>query len=335
MSILSLGRYLNATEDRMRELMVLLLSGIRLHAIGQDESRRTEFQSELARIEERLAGDLKVEAISLLVGQAIHCIDSYHRSVDLGVQTALTEYKQLAVVLTQTIGRIAGGNENSLQKLRSIEKQMGAVNSVADIRLLRHDLAGCLTELCDKTIQYRENATRLVSSLQSRLKESASPRLPNVGTLPHAASAAGLPGRAEAMDCIRQATEAQTCSYAAVLLLDRFPLMSKRFGIAMVDQLQTFASIEIAQRLQPADQMFQWIPGGFVVVMERTEPSEHVKAELKQLSAIRAAKAIEVDDRSVILPVSISFCLFPLFQASSVEAVQKDIDAFIRAHSEA
>ncbi len=158
MGILSLGRNLNASEDRMRELIVLLLSGFRLHAIGQDENRRAEFQSELARIEEQLSRDAKVEAISILVGQAIHCIDSYHRSVVSHVATSLSEYKQLALELTQSIGRMAAGNTSSVEKLQSIEKQMGVVNSVSDIRLLRHNLSDCLTELCDKTVQYRQNA---------------------------------------------------------------------------------------------------------------------------------------------------------------------------------
>ncbi len=136
------------------------------------------------------------------------------------------------------------------------------------------------------------------------------------------------------MECIAKAIEAQTCSYAAVLLLDRFELMARRFGIQVVDRLQTFASIEIAQRLQPNDQLFEWKPGGFLIVMERTEPTERVRADLKQLAAIKAAKAIEADERSVILPARISFCLLPLFQASSAESVRKDVDAFIKAHSE-
>ena len=106
----------------------------------------------------------------------------------------------------------------------------------------------------------------------------------------------------------------------------------RRFGIQIVDKLQTFASTEIARRLKPGDQMFQWIPGGFVLVFERIEPVDRVKAELKQLLAIRAAEAIEVDSRSVMLPVSITTCLIPLYQASTIEAVQKDIDAFTKVH---
>ena len=332
MKLLSLGSYLNSTEERMRELMALLISGIRLHAVGQDESRRRDFQSELARIEGEFPVTQKVEEISLLVGQAIQCIDSYHRWVDSDIQIASSEFKQLAVSLTQTVGRMAAGNEDSLEKLRSIEKQMSAVNSVADIRLLRHDLSSCRTDLCEKTVQYREEATRLVSTLQNRLQTDPTPRLQDLDSRIQAGSAAGLAGRTAAMDSIRQALQAHVCSFAVALLIDRFPLMAKRFGVTVIDQLQTIVSMEIAQKLRPADQMFEWTPGGFVIIMERTEPIERVKSHMKQLSTIKQGKVIEMDNRSVVLPASMSFCVLPLFQAPSAEAVEKDIDAFVNAH---
>jgi GGDEF domain-containing protein len=331
MKILSLGKYLNETEDRVRELMVLLLSGTRLHAVGLEwrESRRSEFQTELGKIEDQISNAQDVQAISLLIGQALHCIEAYHRSVNADVQAALSEYKQLSYAMTQTVGRMAQGNTDSIEKLQSIEKQMGVINSIGEIRILRHDLSGCLAELCEKTVRNREEGTRLVSTLQNRLQLSALSRLPGAGSHPDAPVAPGLPGQAEAMQSIRQAIQAHTCSYVAALLIDRFLLMSKRFGDSVVARLQTLVAADIAQRFRPVDHIFEWTPGGFVVLMERTETLENVKGALRQVLMIKKAEAIEIEGRSIVLPVTISFCLIPLFHVSSAEAAGKDIDAFV------
>jgi len=118
------------------------------------------------------------------------------------------------------------------------------------------------------------------------------------------------------------------------MYIDRFPSLSKRYGRAVMDRLQTLIARELGERIYAPDRLFQWAPGSFLVLFERTDAAEAVQTGFRRLASIRGGRTIEVEDRSLVLPLILHSYLLPVFEMPSADAIAKRLDAFLAEYAD-
>jgi GGDEF domain-containing protein len=82
--------------------------------------------------------------------------------------------------------------------------------------------------------------------------------------------------------------------------------------------------------LNERDQLFRWSGPSFVALLEREAPIEQVKREIGRVAKMRVEDLIEIDSRSVLLPISASWTVFP--KLSSARLLMSKIDEFVTSH---
>ncbi|MES1262702.1 MAG: hypothetical protein ABUS49_13295, partial [Acidobacteriota bacterium] len=74
------------------------------------------------------------------------------------------------------------------------------------------------------------------------------------------------------------------------------------------------------------DQLFRWTGPAMVAILERSQPLAAIRLMVKQLADVRTDIAFEFGDRSVHIPISANWAVFPL---EGKAAAESQIHAFI------
>ena len=115
--------------------------------------------------------------------------------------------------------------------------------------------------------------------------------------------------------------------YAGLFVLDRLQTIVSRFGDELGDRLILFFVQHLSTALTGNDTLFRWSPTSFLALIHRCETPEMVRRHMARTMAQRTEQTFEIGDRSVVLPVSSSWVVIPLFQQTYAE-IAKKLDAF-------
>jgi GGDEF domain-containing protein len=345
MALSSINRYLQGGGGDGREEvsvfergLYLLLQALRVHSVQIGPLNRRRFQSEIADIEHRIQEAKQATFVSLGVEEAIRCLEGYNKGVGLAVQTVLDEHRKLVQELTQSIGVLSSAGAETTSELQALGKRVDSADKVEDLRALRQEFAVCTQQVCEASTRQRDDAARIISTLRGQMlqrgPQPAAGLAPAVAQappkdLPGAAETFGLATRTEAMAEIAAAIESHARCFAAVLVIDRFPLIVKRFGPQIVERVQALVSMELAQNVKDGDHLFTWRPGAFFVLMERMDDVAEVEAHVGTLAKLKLSRKIEVENRTVLLPLSLASNLILLYEVQSVDAAVRRIENFV------
>ena len=128
--------------------------------------------------------------------------------------------------------------------------------------------------------------------------------------------ATGLPGKSEADRAIRAALESPQGKFLVVAVCSRVQAVNARFGYSVGDQVLAAFAEHFKKGLSVRDQIFRWQGPAFVVLLERAERLERVRTEIRQFADTRVDKTIEVGQRTVLIPISATWAIFPLGSAT-------------------
>jgi GGDEF domain-containing protein len=326
--MISLKSYLsreNEAEAAYRRIIVLFLQGISLHSVEGDKADHDRFREDIDKCLSVLSPETLTSELLVVVGGALRAMEEYNQRTSKFVRRQNTELQHMVSMLTQTIITIGDSSENSVNRLQNIEKSIESTQAVEDIQILKLRMSECLEAVRDEAVRQRRDGRDALASLKKEL-ESSQELMGSRATKPDLDVATGLPGKAEAERAIRKAIEAPQGKFLMIAVCSRVQAVNARFGYAVGDRMLEAFAEHFKKRLSASDRLFRWQGPALAALLERAERLERVRAEIRQFADIRFDKTVEVGQRTVLIPISATWSIFPL--APPLDAFLKQLEAF-------
>jgi GGDEF domain-containing protein len=329
--MISLKSYLsrdNEVEAAYRRIIGLFLQGISLHSVEGDKADHDRFREDIDKCLSVLSPETPTAELLVVVGGALRAMEDYNQRTSKFVRRQNTELQHMVSMLTQTIITIGSSSENSVNRLQSIEKSIESTQAVEDIQILKLRLSECLAAVRDEAERQQRDGRDALESLKKEL-ESSHELVGSNSIKPDLDAATGLPGKAEAERAIRTAMGSPQGKFLMIAVCSRVQAVNARFGYAVGDRILGAFSEHFKKGLSASDQLFRWQGPALAALLERAERLDRVRAEIRQFADIRFDKTTEVGQRTVLIPISATWSIFPL--APPLDAFLKQLEAFTAA----
>jgi GGDEF domain-containing protein len=255
-------------------------------------------------------------------------MEDYNQRTSKLVHRQSTELQHMVSMLTQTVITIGSSSETSVNRLQEIEKSIERTQAVEDIKILKLRLSECLEAVREEAQRQKEDGQSALSSLKQEL-ESSRERWGSFKIALEMDAATGLPGKAEADKAIRGAMASPTHKFLLVAVCSRVQAVNARFGYAVGDRVLAAFAEHFRKGLSVRDQVYRWQGPALVALVERAERIDHVRSEIRQFADAKLEKTTEVGQRTVLIPISATWSVFPL--APPLDAFLKHVEAFTAA----
>lgn len=315
------------TDSAYRRIIGLFLQGIALQAVEGEKSDYDGFRSNIDEFARKITPELPMPELLLAVGGALQTMEDYNRRTSQVIRRQNSELQNMVSMLTQTVITIGSSGESSVAKLQDIEKSIERTRMLEDMQLLKLRLGECLEAVREEALRQKTDGQNTLATLKKDL-ESFRER---VGSVAPAATvdldaATGLPSKKEAMEAIQTAVAAPRNKFLAIAVVSRVQAVNARFGYAIGDRVLAAFAEHFRANLGANDQLFRWHGPALVAVMEREDRIEKVRTEIRRFAEAKLEKTVEVGNRTILLPVSASWSIFPV--APPLEELLKKIEAF-------
>ena len=333
--MVSLRKYLIGEQSdlptSLLRITTLLLEATALHAVDYDRAELETFQMDIRKVCSSIEQCKESGALLVLGGEAMREMENYNRRVERTLIARRKEVQSIVAMVTQTLLDLAKTTGTSAKSLRSIEGQIETASKIEDIRVLKAEMATCLktirTEAEKQQICSNDILEKVERTLTNRVSETGVPSAPEIDPI------TGLGGWGKAQESILQAIKCGTHFYVIALRLDRFDMINKRFGYAAGNQALMLASQHIAQHLSNSDQLFRWRGPAVIALAERKSPASTVRAEVMKMLAERLRYEVDLGNRTVLLPLSVSWIVFQLSNFRDTGSLGTQLDAFVNENS--
>jgi len=308
---------------------MLLVEGIAKSALAYDREEYSQFRSSLKELAETLERSQDADELVAVAESVSEVLQSYNRGAQR-VQAAQTvELRCMIEMLSQTLVSLADAGGQSVETLQAIRNQVESARQLDDIRILRARLGDSLKAISDEARRQRDrNAEMVQKAKNAALIASGHGESPDVDRV------SGLPATQKAKGQIAARMGPSSPYYVAVFVVERVESINLRFGYAAGDQLlQAFGSF-LMSKLEMTDDVFRWRGPTFVVLLERTNPADAVRAELARFASVQQEYAMELDGRTIKLPLSCAWTLVQLSTCQIPEQACQQIDRFVAEHWE-
>jgi GGDEF domain-containing protein len=331
--MISLKSYLSRdteAETAYRRIIGLFLQGISLHAVEGDKADHERFREDIDKCLSVLSPETPVSELLLVVGGALRAMEDYNQRTSKFVRRQNTELQHMVSMLTQTIITIGASSENSVTKLQSIEKSIESTQAVEDIQILKLRLSECLEAVRDEAERQQKDGRDALQSLKKEL-ESSQELMGSFKIQPDRDAATGLPGKSEADRAIRAAMASPKGKFVVIAVCSRVQAVNARFGYAVGDRILGAFAEHFKKGLSARDLLFRWQGPALMALLDREERLDRVRTEIRQFADARFDKTTEVGQRTVLIPISASWSIFPL--APPLDAFLKQLESFTAAQA--
>jgi len=334
--MISLRRASEIDEVRSTFLQAasLILEGIALHSVALAGNDRNAFQELMRRhARELMDAGAKPAATMLVVGAAIQSMEAFARKTDQEMQAQVREIRAIVAMLSSALVRACAGNQQAVAGIRSMERGMERASQLEDIRDVKRELADCLVgvgkELERQAAEAAANDSIARCALRDPIVQMAAKEARSPGADLFADPVTGFPGVRQAQSAI--AGSLNTGHWAVVVAtVDRIEAINTRFGREAGDRVMLFTSRHFASKLRPSDQIFRWHGPCFLALVDRGDSAEALRAEISRLLAPRFDHTIELGERTILVPLSLSWTVIPLWQQENAEEVYRQIDKVLK-----
>jgi GGDEF domain-containing protein len=278
----------------------------------------------MSRLQEHANTELTPEALSAVVESAGQAIDDYNGHVTAFLRKQASELRSIVSMITETAIKIGGENARSAERLQEIGQKFERAGELSDLRMLKSHLSDCLHTLRDEAERRKTESDEAIRSLQQEIVrrcEQGSAVLEDLDVV------TGLPLLAAGLRAMQEPVKTEKRRFVAVMIVDRIKLINLRFGIDAGNSVLRVFKESIEQRLMQGDRLFRWNGPTIVALIDRTESVEQVRAQIRRLLETRIEETLEVEQRSVLIPISASWSVFPLMPP--IADATKQIQAFI------
>ncbi len=104
-------------------------------------------------------------------------------------------------------------------------------------------------------------------------------------------------------------------------------IVNAQFGVGAGDRMLRRLSDHFRQGLMREDRLFRWRGPGFLVLMERAAPIVEIRRAIARIANALLEEHIETGSRSIMLPISATWSVFPTTSAG--KDIVQEIDQFV------
>ncbi len=331
--MISLKPYLFGDKNKdadtaYRRIIGLFLQGIALHAVEGDKTDHVRFTSDIDEFARKITPELPMSEVLLAVGGALRAMEDYNRRTTNVVRRQNIELQHMVSMLTQTVITIGASGESSVTKLQDIEKSIESVRMLEDMQLLKLRLGECLEAVREEALRQKTDGQSTLDTLKRELENSKEHPGP-VADAVDLDLATGLPSKREAMRAIQTAVTSPRNKFLAIVVVNRVQAVNARFGYAIGDRVLSAFAEHFRGNLGASDHVFRWHGPALIALLERSDRLENVRTEIRRFADVKLEKTVEVGARTVMLPISASWTIFPV--SSPMEDLLKKMEAFTAA----
>ncbi len=330
--MISLKRYLLSREDNpFFRTTELLLEAIGVHAVMVEPEEYDRFRDDIQALVRQLNHDPIAEAL-VVSGAAIQALAEYNQRVSRIPRMRQAELQSIVTMLTDTIKSLSTAGAASLSRLQDIERRLEKASEIEDMRALKIHLADCLKGL--QMEQKRQAAVNQVqvAALRSELRRNEQ-ALRAEQVVESLDLLTGLPSRPAAEEALSACCEHGAGTYAVAFVVERIMSINTRFGHAAGDQVITLMGDHLKRSFSVDDRLYRWTGPSFLLILKREQLLAEVRAEVVRSLSVRLEKTLEIGKRSVLLPVSASWAVYPLENETGAEPLIEKIEVFVRSRN--
>jgi GGDEF domain-containing protein len=329
--VISIKQFLSLNTEADQALVHVvrvLIEGIGHQIAGGDADDCARFRETLQEFSDALIDGTSRAELLVRAGSVLNGFEEYnHRALkQQRLQTA--ELQNMVKMLAYTVRAVSAASSSNVGILGDIEQRIAVASELDDVRIIKAKLSDCLTDIRREAERQQKEAAETIEQLNHGLNQ-ARKRAP----VPHDDDApdpiTGLPPRPEAEAALAQAGHGGTRAYAAILVLDRLQIVKQRFGREVGDEILAAFTRMVRTQLGPEDQLFRWSELALLALLARPDSLESVRNEVGRLMATRLEHTIQTPSRSILLPVSARWTLFPVM--ASPRLIYQKLDAFAAA----
>jgi len=316
-AVLDLSRPGPGTEDR--NISGALLQGFRLlieglRPVGPADGHAVQAIDALLR---RLEQPLQAFDVLEIANEALASVQRDRDATTVRHQQYSEELQSIISMLTATLAGFSSQRDGSIGRLQRIERQIEKASMIDDLRTLKSNLADCLTEVREAATVQQKQATETIHAFENQIQAVRS-RIPK-------------PRETDGDDSARLRTQSETppVEYIAVFVLDRENSIAARFGDKARDAALNLVKDRLREALPPSDRVVRWKGAAFLASLKRAGTISDVRAELSIAATIPASLLVELGSRSIRLPVSLSWTVFPQAHNGSLDQSFEKVDQFI------
>ena len=334
--MVSIKQYLNGTslEISLRQAVALLVRKIGECAVEDEPDELDNFRREISGVHDALTPDLPAENLLILAGSAAETLEAYNRQVSRAIVRRDSAYQAIIRMFQDGLEKIASGDPESLQNLRSINGEWESGAGFRNPPSLKPRLSTCLDAILDGFAREKAASKALIEKLRIQV-ESLRPAAA-ASSLRQVDGATGQPHRTGLLpqkDCtaaIVEAIERGTRHYAVVMVVNRFHPISVRLGSEAGDWMLARFGEFVENQLQPSDRMFRWSGAAVVAILERQQSFDQVRVVVRRMLDNPLQETWDSAGRSVLIPLSAVWSVIML--NSTAEATEKRIQDFAASH---
>ena len=287
-------------QDSLEDCLLVLLRGIKEHSRIAGESAERDFHTELDGLEETFKGKENARTVAeAAVGILAEYTDHVTRTIArqrLGLSKATADVAAAAKELALDPG----------DGFSSLEQQVSAISSDADLAAIKGKLASDIAALREKGAAERRKISALMEAAAAQLtalRESASGQSiesPAVRDL-----LTGLPVRALAEGELLRAHQDPADSYLVIFVVKRLALINAKFGFARGDEVLLKVVSHLAQSLPDFHTFYRWAPCAFLAVAPPEMSFRELRSQVQVIELTRLTPTLEWEGHNAMVPVAL------------------------------
>jgi GGDEF domain-containing protein len=305
----------------------LLMQAIALHAVEGAQPDYDRFRAEIDRLQRSLGPSAGAADLHGMACGVVKALEEYNRLTSKFVRQQSIELQHMVSMLTRTLIHIGVSGDASTAKLQSIEKGLEAARMTEDMHMLKMRLGECLEEVRREALRQKEEGRSTLEALQKEVAGSQQ-RIAEHSLAADIDPATGLPGKSEAERAIQHASSSAG-KMLAVVVINRVQAVYARFGYSVGDQMLAVTAQHFRKNLSARDRLYRWHGPTFIVLLDRDERIDHVRAEFRHFADTKLEKTVEIGSRTVLIPISANWSIFPI--AAPAETLMKRVETFTAA----
>ena len=301
--------------EALNRIVSVLLQGIALHTYNFDPAQFEAFDNAIRKVRHEFEHAPDEATALLSAGAAIRLLEEHGDAAEQHWRSRQHEFQSAMALLSDTLLDLAGAAPEAAVRIRGIETDIALACNSGSAVAARLKLEACLAEV---------------------RAEVAAARVPeNAGPVQERDSVTGLPDPACAARALNFVWNRRKDYYVAILALERIETINLRFGFHAGDRMLQQFSQHVAQHLTPEDQLFRWRGPCLAMLLHRREPEPVVTGELNRLTGTRLETGLVFREREVMVPVSVSWNLFHVNGAGSLEELVRQMNEFAASRTRA
>ncbi len=309
------------SPGRMAEV---LLDGLRsmiaqLPAAGDDSPQtRGAVPRAVEALLLRLDRPSSPEDVQGIVQEALAFSARGAKAAQLSHRRHTEELQAIIAMLSNTVAALVRHRAGSVARLQQIERRIEQASHAEDLFALKSLLADCLQELRENVESQRKQSDETLQVFERQL---ASARARLAGPAPA--------GPQEDDRRAASGPDGSSTELVVAFLLDREQSIASRFGGDVHQRVLRFVHERLRQSLLPSDRLVRWKSAVFLASLQRSGSWQEIRAELASVASIHAPPLIDLGSRSIRLPISLSWAVFPRQRFASLESLFQKVDDFV------